>query len=67
MPRGGATRRAYSRTVTLADKRSRAVNLIAYCTPERFAVLTADDVAAHSGLPVAVVAKMLAEAKGRRG
>ncbi len=61
-------RYAFARkAVTVADKRARACNLIAYCTPERFALLTADDVARHSGLRLAEAETLLVEARGRRG
>jgi AcrR family transcriptional regulator len=52
---------------TRRQKLAAATNLIAFCTPERFAVLTADDIARHSGLAVEVCEQMLAEAKRRRG
>lgn len=59
-------RRLYhAHTATLADKRARAARLIGFCTPERRAELTAEDVARHSGLPVSECAAMLA--KGVRG
>jgi hypothetical protein len=44
---------------TRADRVAAAINLIAFCAPERLAVLTAEDVAAHSGLALAECAEML--------
>jgi len=61
----GATH--HHRTPTLADKRARAINLLSFCTPERFAVLTADDIATHSGIKLAEAEKMLAAARSGRG
>jgi hypothetical protein len=61
----GNAQRQYQRVRTRADKKAAAVNLLAFCTPERFAVLTADDIARHSGLPVEQCAEMLEQARGR--
>jgi hypothetical protein len=52
---------------TRAQMRACAVHLINFCTPERFAELTADDVARHSGLPVEKAAALLADARRGRG
>ncbi len=62
----GSSQRQYQRIRTRADKKAAAIRLIAFATPERFAVLTPDDVAAHSGLAVAECAEMLALAKARK-
>jgi len=59
--------RSYPQQVrTRRQKLAAATNLIAFATPERFAVLTADDIARHSGLGVEACATMLAEAKRAR-
>jgi len=52
---------------TRRQKLAAATNLIAFATPERFAVLTADDIARHSGLAVEACEQMLADAKRMRG
>lgn len=63
----GNAQRQYQRVRTRADKRAAAIRLIAFCTPEKRAVLTADDIALHSGLALQECAEMLADARGRRG
>lgn len=64
--RRGTRQHSHNRVPTLAEKNARAVNLIAFCTPERFAELTADDVARHSGLPLATAEAMLERARADR-
>jgi hypothetical protein len=62
----GNAQRQYQRVRTRKQMYATAVHLIHFCTPERFAVLTADDIARHSGLPVEQCAEMLEQARQGR-